>query len=92
MSGSVSEDESKSVDVEREYFDFGHIKMDKSQVFATTKVCYASVNIKPVVPGHLMVTTRRKVARVCDLTPEELTDMWALAKEIFKSCRDKIQG
>jgi bis(5'-adenosyl)-triphosphatase len=35
-----------------------------------------------VVPGHVLVVSRRVVARFADLTPEETTDLWSLAKKV----------
>lgn len=46
-----------------------------SQVFYKSKYTYALVNLKPLVPGHvLVVPLRRDVLRFGDLTPEESQD------------------
>ncbi|KAI5961146.1 HNT2 [Candida margitis] len=46
-----------------------------NQVFFRTKFTYALVNLKPLVPGHvLVVPLRNTVLRFGDLTPDESTD------------------
>eukprot|EP01083_Nonionella_stella_P307495 1081029_1 len=61
---------------------FGHVLIDESQIFATSTLSFASVNIKPVIPGHSLVMPRRVVERVADLTTEELCDLWVLARRV----------
>lgn len=47
----------------------------ESQVFFKSKYTYALVNIKPLVPGHvLVVPLRTSVLRFGDLTPSESAD------------------
>eukprot|EP01083_Nonionella_stella_P223029 795311_1 len=58
---------------------FCHILIDESQIFATSELLFASVNIKPVIPGYSLVIPRRVVERVGDLTTEELCDLWVWA-------------
>ncbi|EEQ39469.1 putative bis(5-adenosyl)-triphosphatase [Clavispora lusitaniae] len=46
-----------------------------SQVFFKSKYSYALVNLKPLVPGHvLVVPLRQSVLRFGDLTPQESQD------------------
>lgn len=45
------------------------------QVFYKSKYTYALVNLKPLVPGHVMVVPlRSNVLRLADLSPEESSD------------------
>jgi diadenosine tetraphosphate (Ap4A) HIT family hydrolase len=64
------------------FHQFGPFKISASQVFFETPLCYASVNLKPVVPGHALVIPRRVVARVSQLTADELADMWVTAQRV----------
>ncbi len=64
------------------FHQFGPFKISASQVFLETPLCYASVNLKPVVPGHALVIPRRVVARVSQLTAAELADMWIAAQRV----------
>lgn len=54
------------------------------QVFYNTPLCYALCNIKPVLPGHVLVIPYRAVPRFTDLTPAEVTDMFITVQKIQK--------
>ena len=43
-----------------------------TQVFYTSKLCAALVNLKPILPGHSLVIPRRVVARYADLSLDEV--------------------
>jgi bis(5'-adenosyl)-triphosphatase len=43
-----------------------------AQVFYSTKLCAAMVNLKPILPGHSLVIPRRVVPRYGDLSTEEV--------------------
>ncbi|KAH3670673.1 hypothetical protein OGAPHI_001188 [Ogataea philodendri] len=45
-----------------------------SQVFYQSKHSFALVNLKPIVPGHVLVVPLRVVPRLKDLTTEESID------------------
>jgi diadenosine tetraphosphate (Ap4A) HIT family hydrolase len=45
-------------------------------VFATSPLSFAFVNLKPVVPGHVLVSPKRVVPRFADLSEEEVADLW----------------
>lgn len=54
---------------------FFHTFAVDSQVFFKSKYTYALVNLKPLVPGHvLVVPLRSSVLRFGDLTPQESLD------------------
>lgn len=61
---------------------FGPIRIPPTQVFAETSLSVGLVNLKPVVPGHVLVVSRRVVARFADLTAAETADIWHLAKRV----------
>ncbi|KAL0951699.1 hypothetical protein HGRIS_008375 [Hohenbuehelia grisea] len=44
-----------------------------SQVFYRSSLSYAVVNLKPIVPGHVLVIPNRVVTRLTDLTEPELS-------------------
>merc|ERR1719285_459195 len=68
--------------IQNGYCSFAKIPIPKSQIFAHSPLCYAVVNLKPLVPGHVLVLTKRVVERVKDVKPEELSDLWSLAQQI----------
>lgn len=41
-----------------------------------SEFCIAFVNLKPLVPGHVLVVPRRVVPRYSGLSPEEAADLW----------------
>ncbi|XP_068338387.1 bifunctional bis(5'-adenosyl)-triphosphatase/adenylylsulfatase FHIT-like [Pyrus communis] len=65
-----------------ESFKFGPYKIDGRGVFYTTKLSYAMVNLRPLVPGHVLVCPRREVKRFGDLTADETSDLWITAQKV----------
>ena len=55
---------------------FGPYPVDSSQSFAETHLSFAFVNIKPVVPGHVLISPERVVKSFEELTAEEVADLW----------------
>ena len=53
---------------------FGKFDIQTSEIFTETSLSFAFVNLKPVVPGHLLVSPKRVVPRFCDLNQEEVAD------------------
>jgi bis(5'-adenosyl)-triphosphatase len=53
-----------------------------SEVFATTPLSFAFVNLKPVVPGHVLVCPKRVAPRFAELSAAEVADMWTLAQRV----------
>jgi len=74
-------------------FAFGHINLDPSQVFyvSSTGLSYGSVNLKPIVPGHVLVISRRVVSRVALLTPQEIADLWHSAQLVSKMIEHEMR-
>jgi diadenosine tetraphosphate (Ap4A) HIT family hydrolase len=59
---------------------FGPHNVPTTNVFYASRLSIAFVNIKPVTPGHILVTPRRLVRRFTDLYPDELADLMATAQ------------
>ncbi|PSS25745.1 hypothetical protein M430DRAFT_16455 [Amorphotheca resinae ATCC 22711] len=53
-----------------------------SQVFYRTPLCFALVNIKPILPGHVLVVPMRSVARLTDLRQDEVTDLFTTVQKV----------
>lgn len=68
----------------RDRYLFGPWPIHDDEVFATSSLCFAFVNLKPIVPGHVLVSTKRVVPRFTELTTEETGDLWALAQKVGK--------
>jgi bis(5'-adenosyl)-triphosphatase len=69
---------------EHEQLIFGTFKIFPSQIFYTspTNLSKAIVNLKPIVPGHVLVIPKRIVAKISDLTQDEYIDLWNTTRTI----------
>eukprot|EP00825_Cyclidium_porcatum_P034437 TRINITY_DN36224_c0_g1_i2.p1 TRINITY_DN36224_c0_g1~~TRINITY_DN36224_c0_g1_i2.p1 ORF type:complete len:146 (+),score=23.36 TRINITY_DN36224_c0_g1_i2:189-626(+) len=63
---------------------FGSIQIPASQIFYLTKHTYAFVNLKPIVEGHVLVSTRRVVKRLKDLTEIEILELFTTVQTVCK--------
>ncbi|XHG02246.1 hypothetical protein AWENTII_005603 [Aspergillus wentii] len=53
-----------------------------SQVFHLTPLTFALVNLKPILPGHVLVSPRRRVPRVSELTAAETSDLFLTVRRV----------
>ncbi|OTA93493.1 hypothetical protein M434DRAFT_395546, partial [Hypoxylon sp. CO27-5] len=53
-----------------------------SQVFLTTTHSFALVNLKPLLPGHVLVCPRKPHKRLTELTAPELTDLFQAVQRV----------
>lgn len=51
-------------------------------MFLTTPHSFALVNLKPLLPGHVLVCTQRPHKRLTDLSPDELTDLFTAVQRV----------
>ncbi|XP_039166955.1 bifunctional bis(5'-adenosyl)-triphosphatase/adenylylsulfatase FHIT [Eucalyptus grandis] len=65
-----------------EPFTFGPHKINPAEVFYTTSLSFAMVNLRPVLPGHVLICPRREVKRFVDLSADETIDLWLTAKKV----------
>ncbi|KAI6245106.1 Bis(5'-adenosyl)-triphosphatase [Erysiphe necator] len=54
------------------------------QVFYHSTFCYGLTNIKPVLPGHVLVVPFRPALRLTDLTVAEVTDFFTTVQKVQK--------
>lgn len=55
---------------------FGPYLLSPSQVFFETPLSLAIVNLKPIVPGHVLVIPKRVEPRLLSLTAAEYSDLF----------------
>ncbi|SCV72524.1 BQ2448_4061 [Microbotryum intermedium] len=55
-----------------------------NQIFYQSSLSLALVNLKPLVPGHVLVIPKRVVPRFGDLTPDETTDLFLSVQQVAK--------
>jgi bis(5'-adenosyl)-triphosphatase len=53
-----------------------------TQVFHRTAYSFAIVNLKPLLPGHVLVCPQRVVPRLHDLRPEEVSDLFLTVQKL----------
>ncbi|EDO32029.1 predicted protein [Nematostella vectensis] len=63
-------------------YKFGHIILKPSVVFYRSNLSIGFVNIKPVLPGHVLVSPVRVVKRFVDLTQDEVSDLFISSQRI----------
>ena len=63
---------------------FGKFKLDPRQVFYTSPsgLSLAIVNLKPLVPGHVLVVSKQRVAALADLDDAAYADLWRTTREV----------
>mmetsp|Transcript_15180 Transcript_15180/g.26019 ORF Transcript_15180/g.26019 Transcript_15180/m.26019 type:complete len:156 (+) Transcript_15180:20-487(+) len=65
-------------------FFFGKWPIRASEIFFESAHSVGLVNLKPVVPGHVLVLSRRCVPRFADLTEDEVSDLWISVQKVSK--------
>ena len=73
-------------------YPFGHVRIVKANVFHENSLAYAFVNLKPLLPGHVLVAPKRAVERFTSLTDEEVSAMWTLAKSVGQKLEAHYQA
>lgn len=63
---------------------FGKFTVTNS-VFHLTPLSFALVNLKPILPGHVLVSPRRVVPRFADLTPDEVCDLFLTTQKVSRT-------
>ncbi|KAK6427376.1 Dinucleoside triphosphate hydrolase [Oleoguttula sp. CCFEE 5521] len=58
-----------------------------SQVFHTTPHSFALVNLKPLLPGHVLVSPMRVNPLLADLSHEELSDLFLTVTRVQKTLK-----
>lgn len=60
------------------------LQLTSTQVFHVTAMSFALVNIKPLLPGHVLVSPLRNVPRISDLSTAEVTDLFLTVNRVGK--------
>ncbi|KAF2835979.1 HIT-like protein [Patellaria atrata CBS 101060] len=55
-----------------------------SQVFHITPLSFALVNLKPLLPGHILVSPIRRVPRLSELNHAEVTDLFMTVQRVSR--------
>ena len=63
-------------------FVFGRFPISAEHIFYATPSTVAFVNLRPLVPGHVLVTPRRATPRTADLSADEFDDLVLTARRV----------
>ncbi|VVC97437.1 unnamed protein product [Leptidea sinapis] len=63
---------------------FGHVRVPESCVFYKSDLTYAFVNLRCVIPGHVLIAPLRLVERNKDLSDEEANDFYRTIRLVQK--------
>lgn len=63
---------------------FEKYPIDARTIFYETKHCVAFTNIRCVVPGHVLIATKRVIPRVEQMTDDETKELFMSAKKVSK--------
>ncbi|CAH0486777.1 unnamed protein product [Peronospora farinosa] len=63
---------------------FGPFRVPFTQIFYESELSFALVNLKPIVPGHVLVVPKRPVPRFEMLDVDEVSDLWNTAQLVGK--------
>ena len=58
------------------------IQISPKHVFLETPLSFAFVNLKPVVPGHVLVCPKRVVEKFEEMTGEEISDLMLASQKV----------
>lgn len=70
---------------------FGKFTIAQSQIFYQSPpgLSAAIVNLRPIVPGHVLIISKRVVPRLKDLSNEEYLDLWETVALVQKMLTQK---
>ncbi|KAF1939967.1 HIT-like protein [Clathrospora elynae] len=63
-----------------------------NQVFHITRLSFAIVNLKPLLPGHVLVSPRRIVPRLNDLSTAEVQDLFLTVQQVSRMVERVFNG
>ena len=62
---------------------FGKFVIPAASVFYRSDLSYAFVNLRPIVPGHVLVIPKEEhVATLAELSPAAYTDLWHTVRAV----------
>ncbi|KAL3799446.1 hypothetical protein HJC23_013901 [Cyclotella cryptica] len=90
LSLADASEKSMSTD-EEEYRLFGRFKISTSQIFYRSTHSFAMVNLRPLVPGHVLVVSNRVVPVLSDLESDEYDDLWRTVRSVQAGLKNQYK-
>ena len=63
---------------------FGRFQISHNQIFHKTALSFALVNLRPLVPGHVLICSKRITPLLLDLEDDEYDDIWRTVRTVQK--------
>ena len=70
---------------------FGRFKISPNQIFHKTELSFALVNLRPLVPGHVLVVSNRVAPLLSDLEDVEYDDLWRTVRVVQKVLKQQYK-
>ena len=70
---------------------FGRFKISPNQIFHKTDLSFALVNLRPLVPGHVLVVSNRVAPLLSDLKDDEYDDLFRLVRVVQKVLKEQYK-
>jgi bis(5'-adenosyl)-triphosphatase len=70
---------------------FGRFLIPNDCIFFRSKYATAFVNLRPIVPGHVLVMSNRCVPRLGELNDEEYVDVWTTVRRVQEILQLQMQ-
>ena len=69
---------------------FGRFKISPNQIFHRSESSFAMVNLRPLVPGHVLVCSNRVTPLLSDLEDNEYDDLWRTVRVVQKVLKQQF--
>ena len=66
---------------------FANIPIDESQIFYKRKFVFAFTNLRPIVPGHILLCPTRVEKKYSNLTETEVMELWISVKTLTQNLK-----
>ena len=70
---------------------FGRFKISPNQIFHRTAHSFALVNLRPLVPGHVLICSNRVTPLLSDLEEDEYNDLWRTVRVVQKVLKQQYK-
>jgi len=70
---------------------FGRFKISPNQIFHKTDLSFALVNLRPLVPGHVLVVSNRVAPLLSDLKDDEYDDLFRSVRVVQKVLKQQYK-
>ena len=68
---------------------FGRFIISPDQIFYTSSHSFAMVNLRPIVPGHVLICSTRVIPLLSELNDDEYDDLWKTVRVVQRVLKVK---